>query len=152
MPPGARFVSAVTDGPPGGSVLPAGRRVVVCGSRKFADPLKATAAIVQRIAQLPAGVVLIHGNAAGADRLAGTAALRAGITVVRFNADWETHSDDCRCRGQGWCREAGKRRNLLMLDQQPYLVIAFWNQVSTGTKHTIDHACLRGIPVEVIYL
>jgi hypothetical protein len=130
--------------------LPAGRRVVVCGSRHFRDPLTATARIVQRIAELPADVVLIHGNAAGADRLAGTAAERVGITVVKFNADWERHSADCRCRGQGWCREAGKRRNLLMLDQQPYLVIAFWNGSSTGTLHTISNARSRGLPLEVI--
>lgn len=132
------------------AALPAGRRVVVCGSRKFADPLKATATIVGRVAALPSDVVLIHGDAAGADRLAGTAAERAGISVVKFPADWETHLDDCRCKGYGWCREAGKRRNLLMLDQQPYLVIAFWNGQSTGTLHTISNARSRGLPLEVI--
>jgi hypothetical protein len=145
-------VSALTASPPGGTALPAGRRVVVCGSRKFSDPLKATATICQRIVELPADVVLVHGDAAGADRLAGTAAERVGLTVVKFPADWETHSDDCRCQGYGWCREAGKRRNLQMLDLVPYLVIAFWNGSSTGTLHTISNARERGLPLEVIRL
>jgi hypothetical protein len=32
----------------------------------------------------------------------------------------------------------------------PDLVIAFWDGKSRGTKHAIDGAGLRGIPVEVI--
>ena len=125
-------------------------RVVVCGSRHFSDPLSATAAIVKRVQELPSGSTVIHGNAAGADRLAAFAAEKAGLDVISMPADWETHSASCWCRGQGWCREAGKRRNLKMLDRRPDLVIAFWNGASTGTLHTITHARRRGISVEVI--
>jgi len=125
--------------------------VVVCGSRHFSDPLSATAAIVRRIRELPHyGTTVIHGDAAGADRLAALAAEQCDLKVIAMPADWNTHSASCWCRGQGWCREAGKRRNLLMLDQKPDLVIAFWNGASTGTLHTISHARRRGIPVEVI--
>lgn len=126
--------------------------VVVCGSRNFNDPLKATAAICERITQLPAGTTLVHGDASGADRLAGTAAERIGLDVIKVPAQWEIHSTDCWCRGHGWCREAGKRRNLEMLDMKPYLVIAFWNGSSTGTLHTISVARERGLPLEVIRL
>lgn len=124
--------------------------VVVCGSRKFADPLAASAAIVNRIKELPLDTHVIHGDAAFSDRFAGEAAERLGMAVTKYPADWDTHSADCRCRGQSWCREAGFRRNLLMLDQNPDLVIAFWNGSSTGTLHTIKNARDRGLHLEVI--
>lgn len=124
-------------------------RVVVTGSREFRDPLTASAAICRRIARLPSTAVLIHGDAQGADRLAGDAAEKDGIDVVKYPAHWEVHSEDCWCRGHGYCREAGKRRNLAMLDLKPDLVIAFWNGHSGGTKHTIKNAKERGLPLEV---
>lgn len=145
-------MSALTDGQPGGTALPASPLVVVCGSRKFSDPLKATAAIVSRVGRLPRSTALVHGDAAGADRLAAAAAKRIGFAIVAFPAHWQVHSDDCRCKGYGWCREAGKRRNLEMLDLKPDLVIAFWNGSSTGTLHTITNARERGLPLEVIRL
>jgi hypothetical protein len=122
---------------------------VVCGSRHFSDPLSATAKLIERVQQIPAGTHVIHGNAQGADRLAGEAAHRCGLKVTPFPAKWDEHSDTCRCRGHGWCKEAGFRRNLVMLDQLPALVIAFWNGHSTGTLHTISNARERGLPVEV---
>lgn len=128
------------------------RKVVVCGSRHFKDPLSATAAIVRRINELDLGMTVIHGDASGADRIAGKAAEKRGMTVLKFPADWTTHEPDCRCRGNSWCQEAGKRRNLQMLDEQPELVIAFHNGYSSGTKHTIRHAINRDIPLEVIRL
>lgn len=125
---------------------------LACGSRHFSDPLVATKAIIDRVFMLPSGGTVIHGNAPGADRLAGVAAERAGLKVEVFPADWNTHADNCRCRGHGYCKEAGFRRNLLMLDQKPALVIAFWNGISTGTLHTISNARSRGLNVEVIRL
>ncbi len=44
---------------------------------------------------------------------------------------------------------AGIRWNLRMLDEQPDLVLAWWDGVSPGTKHMIEAAAARGIPVEV---
>jgi hypothetical protein len=35
-----------------------------------------------------------------------------------------------------------------MLDTDPDVVIAFWDGTSRGTRHTIDSAIRRGIPVE----
>lgn len=128
-------------------------KVLVCGSRKFNDPLTATATIVKRVAALPEYTLVIQGDAGGADRIAAAAAKRVGLGVMSFPADWERHSLDCRCREHlGWCREAGKRRNLKMLDEEPDLVIAFWNGSSTGTLHTITKARARGIEVEVVRL
>jgi hypothetical protein len=127
-------------------------RVVITGSRHFADPLTATAAIVRRIEKLPADAILYHGDAAGADRIAGKAADNRGIPVVAMPAQWGVHVPGCRCEGRDWCLEAGKQRNLKMLDLQPDLVIAFWNGKSTGTAHTMTNARTRGIELEVITL
>ena len=128
-------------------------KVVVCGSRKFNDPLVASATIVSRIKEIPRPSLVIHGNAAFSDKFASETAKRLGLAVMEYPADWDTHSDTCRCSERaGWCREAGFRRNLYMLDENPDLVIAFWNGTSTGTKHTITNARKRGLPLEVIRL
>jgi hypothetical protein len=37
-----------------------------------------------------------------------------------------------------------------MLNGSPDLVIAFWDGESRGTRHTIDEAKRRGIPVEIV--
>lgn len=109
-------------------------KVLVCGSREWRD----ADTIRERLSKLPRGTEIIHGAARGADRLAGTVAASLGMQVTEFPADWDRYG-----------RSAGFRRNVLMLDQSPDLVIAFWLNGSTGTKHTVDQADLRGIPVEV---
>jgi hypothetical protein len=109
-------------------------RVLVCGSRSWKDQRR----IRSRLAQLPRGTIVLHGGARGADRLADGAARGLGMTVMEFKADWS--------RG----RQAGFERNLVMLDEKPDLVLAFWDGQSKGTAHTIDQAIERGIAVEVI--
>lgn len=110
-------------------------KVLVCGSRSWKQADK----IAVRLTQLPRGSEIIHGAARGADVTAGSLARSLGIPEQSFPADW---------RGKG--RSAGILRNLEMLDEKPDLVLAFWDGVSTGTKHTIDEAVARGIPVEII--
>jgi hypothetical protein len=111
-------------------------KVLVCGSREGVtwEP------VVRRLKELPRGVEIIHGGARGADSYAAEVCKRfTGFKETVFPANWEAHG-----------RMAGYMRNLEMLDQEPDLVIAFWNGTSKGTKHTIDAARQRGIPVEVI--
>jgi hypothetical protein len=85
---------------------------------------------------LPEGTIVIHGGAGGADRMAGSLAVKLGLgTPIVYPAKW---------REQG--RAAGHIRNRLMLDQeQPDLVIAFWDGESPGTKGMIDEVKRRGI-------
>jgi hypothetical protein len=109
-------------------------KVLVCGSRSWND----YATIRRRLAKFEPGVTVIHGAARGADQKAAIAARALGIPETPFPADW---------RGNG--RRAGIIRNLAMLNDSPDLVLAFWDGRSTGTKHTIDEAHRRGIPVEV---
>jgi hypothetical protein len=92
-----------------------------------------------RLLRLPPSAEIIHGGAPGADRIAGWLAEDFGFTVREFKANWD--------RGG---KRAGILRNIKMLDASPDLVIAFWDGKSRGTKHTIDEAKRRGIPVEVL--
>jgi hypothetical protein len=111
-------------------------KALVCGSRSWrdAEPIRA------RLRELPRGAAVMHGGARGADQLAGTVAAALGLEVVEYPADW---------RGLG--RSAGLRRNLAMLDEQPDVVLAFWDGRSSGTAHVIVNANRRGIPLEVVF-
>ncbi len=109
-------------------------RVLVTGSRDWSQHV----ILKQRLAELPRGSSIIHGRTR-ADMAAGVAARALGIPETPYPADWS---------GKG--KAAGIIRNRQMLDEKPDLVLAFWDGRSTGTKHTIDEAKRRGIPVEVI--
>lgn len=113
-------------------------KVLVCGSRGWKEPRR----IVERLHELSqrdGRLVVITGGARGADATAHRAAQALGLETEVFYADWETYG-----------KRAGIRRNVEMLDERPDLVLAFWDGTSPGTKHTIDTASARGIPVEVI--
>jgi len=115
-------------------------RVIVCGSRRWND----RARIADRLFDL--GMVtenlscmIVHGNAAGADRIAHQEAEKLGLLVEPHPADWERHG-----------KRAGPLRNVEMAAAGADLCIAFWDGQSTGTQHMIEEARKRGIPVEVI--
>lgn len=89
-------------------------RVLVCGGREWTD----FGVIFDRLLRLrtEAGpdVTVVHGDARGADRLAGQAAKELRLAVQVFPADWECHG-----------KAAGAIRNREMLDTAPDLVLAF---------------------------
>lgn len=115
---------------------PVAQRVIVCGSRTWDDEFW----LASRLAQLPAGSVIVQGGARGADRIAQKAARRLGFKVERFPADWETHG-----------KAAGPIRNQQMLDAGADLVLAFWDGDSRGTQDMVTRAKLALVPVEIIY-
>jgi len=88
---------------------------------------------------LPAGTTIISGAARGADSIAASIGRKLGREVREFPAEWDRFG-----------RSAGYRRNMLMLDEDPDLVIAFQVGNSPGTAHAIETARKREIPVEVI--
>jgi hypothetical protein len=112
-------------------------KVLICGSRYWTD----FDAIKARVNELPPNAVVINGQADGADRMARRAAQDAGL--------WVADVPVMRCHWQRHGRGAGHRRNAVMLDLGPELVIAFQRDGSKGTQGTIDNARRRGIPVEV---
>lgn len=106
-------------------------RILVCGGRDYAN-----AAHIYLVleAYADSDVIVIHGAARGADRLAGAAARSLRLPVEAYPADWDRHG-----------RRAGFLRNITMLDSGIDLVLAFGG--GRGTAHTIREARRRGIPV-----
>lgn len=111
--------------------------VLVCGDREWLD--EETVAL--RLSRLPAGTKIIHGACRGADTCGGVVARRLGFTIQAFPAQWDLYGPS-----------AGPKRNILMLEQKPDLVIAFHSDISKsrGTAHTVREAKKRKITVEVI--
>jgi YspA, cpYpsA-related SLOG family len=120
-------------------------RLLVCGSRTWTDAALVAEAVEQTVAehgQGRAGVVLIEGDARGADRLAGTLAKARGWELEVYPADWQRHG-----------RSAGMRRNARMLREgRPERVIAFTDDLtcSRGTADMVRRARGAGIPVLVV--
>lgn len=112
-----------------------GERILVCGSRTWTDGN----AIRSRLKCCGPPGVVITGGARGADQLAETIARSLGFQVETYPADW---------RGKG--RRAGIIRNLEMLNTNPNLVLAFHQNGSRGTQHTIDEARHRGIRLWIV--
>lgn len=113
--------------------------VVVCGTRTWNDERT----ISRALQELPAGTILRHGGAKGADLLAAKCGRMLGFKVEpAFKPDYERYGR--------W--DAPKQRNTEMLKTRPIpkLVIAFWDGESSGTLDTILKACIRNIPV-IIY-
>ena len=117
-------------------------RVIIAGGRDFEsyeymceklDDLfyKSTSFIGSR------PIKIISGMAKGADTLAIRYADEHKLTKILFPANWKEYP-----------RIAGFLRNNDMLSIATHL-IAFWNGESSGTKHMIEIAQMKGIPVWV---
>lgn len=108
-------------------------RILVTGGRDFNDRglLQST---LDELHDNHCFTLLIHGNARGADRLAGKWAKDRGINVLSCSADWERHG-----------RAAGPIRNRRMLREGPDLVVSFPG--GKGTKNMIEVATKAGIDV-----
>ena len=109
--------------------------MLVCGSRQWTD----RDSIEKRLRVLPAGTTIISGAAGGVDSIAASIGRKLGLEVREFPAEWNKFG-----------RSAGYRRNLVMLEQDLDLVIAFHVGNSPGTAHAIEHARKKGISIEVI--
>jgi hypothetical protein len=104
--------------------MPPEHRVIVCGSREWTD----RALIHDTLAALTehGRVVIVHGAARGADRIADEEARALGFDVEPHPADWRRYG-----------KRAGPIRNALMLSLGCSRVIAFWDGYSRGTEHMI---------------
>lgn len=83
-------------------------------------------------------VTILCGKAKGADSLGERYANENDIDVWEYPANWDKHG-----------KSAGYLRNADMADDGTHLV-AFWDEVSKGTKHMIDLATKKGLIVRVI--
>lgn len=118
-----------------------GDRVLICGDREWGLLPRHREAMQRFIDSLPEGTVVIHGDARGADRMAGEMAEARGLRVLAFPADWS--------RGKG----AGPRRNQQMLDEGFPRRVAYAHddlENSRGTADMVRRSRLAGLPVERI--
>ena len=117
-------------------------RVIVAGSRGFFG-YELMCRELDRLfneSRMFAGreVKIISGMADGADSLAIRYADERKLTKILFPANWKRYS-----------RVAGFLRNEDMLSVATHLV-AFWDGKSSGTRHMIEIAEAKGIPVWVV--
>lgn len=122
---------AVTESPKMGGRCGA---VAIVGSRDFADEQ----AVRAYVRALPTGTTVVSGGARGPDSWAENEARLCALGVVVFHAEWDRLG-----------RRAGFLRNKLIVDRADR-VVAFWDQRSRGTQHTIDLAREAGKPVEIV--
>ena len=110
-------------------------RLLVTGGRNFDDRVLMWSTL-DRLHAEHQFTLLIHGDARGADRLAGEWAQERGIDVLACPADRKRYG-----------RGAGPKRNRQMLAEKPDLVVAFPGD--SDTRHMVIIADEAG--VKVIY-
>ena len=114
-------------------------RILVCGGREYNDKERLGRILDSVHANAQSGgkdLIIIHGNARGADLLADQYAREKSLGVLPFPADWDTHG-----------KRAGFIRNKQMLDEgKPHGVIAFPGGI--GTRMMVGLAKRYGIPVK----
>lgn len=116
-------------------------RVLVCGSRDFADRGLLDAKldeVRERLGDIPMRV--ISGAARGADRMAAEWAAKNGVPCDEYAAEWDRYG-----------KSAGYRRNERMLNEgRPHLVVGFPQGESRGTRMMMDIASKARVAVEEI--
>ncbi len=116
-------------------------KVIVAGSRDFTDyellEQKLNFYFSKRDVQ---DILIISGMARGADKLAVKFAKKNNVDYHTMPALWNQFGN-----------KAGYLRNECMADMADALV-AFWDGISKGTKHMIDTAMSKGIPVRVVQI
>jgi len=111
-------------------------RVLVCGDRLWSN-----GALVERELRRLGRVTVVEGECRGADALGRDAALRLGLPVEGFPADWRRYG-----------RAAGPIRNAAMLASGIDRVLAFHNDLATsrGTADMVRRAKRAGVAVTIV--
>lgn len=128
-------------------------RVLVTGSRDWKD----RDAIAGDLAQWRgAGVVLVHGAAPGADRIAAQIWRSWGLPDEPHPAGWTVCGRGCRPGhrlsrrdGSQYCPTAGRRRNAEMVAAGAQVCLAFIRRHSRGATHCATTAETAGIPTTI---
>lgn len=109
-------------------------RILVCGGRDYKDRERLFA-VLDAYRNSTSTMTVIHGDARGADCLAGEWAKDRNVPVCAFPADWNAHG-----------KSAGPIRNAQMIREgQPNIVVAFPG--GRGTDDMIRQARRAGINV-----
>ena len=115
-------------------------KIIIAGGRDFMDYnlLKEKTNKILQEKKVTHKIVIISGCARGADTLGLRYASENAFDVEEYPADWDKYG-----------KKAGYMRNVEMAENANAL-IAFWDGKSKGTKHMIDIATERNLPIRVI--
>lgn len=102
-----------------------GKRVAVVGSRAFSEPETVMNFLVK---YCMGAACIVSGGARGVDSWAEYFANRSKIPLSVYPAEWDVYG-----------KSAGYRRNEVIVNHAD-IVVAFWDGISRGTKHTMDLA------------
>lgn len=109
-------------------------RVLVCGGRDYFD-CNAVYTALDELNSPPGSLIVIHGEATGADVLGAAWGNDFAKQVIAFPANWDRHG-----------RAAGPIRNQQMLDVgKPDIVLAFPG--GRGTANMKKLATKAGVPI-----
>lgn len=118
------------------------KRLLVTGSRAWQD--RNLIRVALRSAVLSLGVptreiTLVHGDAQGADRMAGYIGRQMGMVIEAHPANWRRCTDECihdLRAAKKYCPDAGYRRNAEMIATMPVgsLTLAFAANIPSGTS------------------
>lgn len=112
-------------------------KLIVAGSRTFSDyPLLRNE--LDRFVGNEKDVVILCGDARGADSLGARYAEERGFAVEHFPALWKLYG-----------RLAGFLRNRQMADAATHCIV-FWDGVSHGTRNMIYEMANRDKPVKIV--
>ena len=112
-------------------------KVIIAGGRNF-DDYELLCKTVDYYLSKQTDIEIVSGTAKGADQLGERYAKERGYPIKRFVPDWGYYG-----------RRAGFIRNEEMAIYADVL-IAFWDEMSKGTKHMIDLAELHGLKTRII--
>ena len=108
-------------------------RVAVIGSRNFSDY-----ELVKKVLDQLDFTILVSGGARGADSLGERYAKENHIETLIFIPEWDKLG-----------KSAGYIRNISIVENSD-IIIAFWDGISKGTKHSIDLATKRMKALRII--
>lgn len=119
-------------------------KVLVCGSRSWCNE----GAIRAALQGLPPGTIVVHGDAHGADKIAGRIAKGMGFEVRPYPADWDVEG-----------KAAGPKRNSRMLKEEhpdpkgllidKCFAFSLDLEASRGTKDMVRKTRAAGITVVI---
>jgi hypothetical protein len=113
-------------------------RIIVCGSRSFAD-YKLLQRTMDQLTDKMEGVLVLSGTADGADILGEKWAFSRMHPVERWHPEWMKYG----------AKKAPLRRNEEMV-KHAHACVAFWDGESTGTMHCYNLARKAGLKTKLV--
>ncbi len=118
-------------------------KLIIAGSRNFSDYLLLEKEVNSLIDEIKIKfntneIQIISGTARGADKLGELYAIRKGLPLVKFPAEWEKYG-----------KSAGYIRNNQMAEFADGTIV-FWDNKSKGSKHMIDISINKKLLTKII--